>query len=406
MESIVIVGGGQAGGWAAKTLRDQNYQGKITLLGDEMYPPYERPPLSKDVLLDKRSPETAYLFSANQLEHLRIEHHAGCRATAIDRQAKKVVLFDGKTVGYDRLMLATGSRVRSLQVEGANLSGVYYLRGINDAVAIRRSLVPGSRLLIIGGGWIGLEVAAAARQKGVDVVLVEAAGQVCSRVLPPDIAGYVQHYHQNKGVRFVLNTTVTKINGENGIESVELSNGERIFADSSVIGIGVMPNDEIAREAGLNVDNGIIVDATGRSSDRDIFSAGDVANQLDGAGKRVRIESWSNAQNQAIAVAKAMLGLQSLYRDLPYFWSDQYDLKIQILGSSTNFDEVSVRGEESSCQFIKCFLKGGLISMAIGINSSQELPIVRRLMQRSVKIEREQFSGVKNLSEILRAAQA
>lgn len=403
-ESIVIVGAGQAGGWAAKTLRDQNYAGKIFLLGEERHPPYERPPLSKDILLDKRSVDSTYLFTSRQLQEFDIDHLSGVKATSIDRYSKTVSLSDGKAVSYDRLMLATGSRVRKLRVEGGSLLGIHYLRGIDDAIAIRETLVEGSRLLVVGGGWIGLEVAAAARQKKLDVVVIETSSQICSRVLPADIARHLQEYHEARGVRFVLNAAVTSFTGVDRMTAAELSNGTSIAGDSVVVGIGVIPNEEIAKEAGLAVDDGIIVDASGRTSDPAIFAAGDVANQPNGKGGRIRIESWSNAQNQAISTAKAMLGANSVYEDLPSFWSNQFDLMIQILGTFDPHQEIAFRGNENESCFVKCYMNDGVITTAVGFNSIKEMSIVRRLIQRKIRVEADRFAAVENVGDMMRPA--
>ncbi|HJU11483.1 MAG TPA: FAD-dependent oxidoreductase [Candidatus Binataceae bacterium] len=403
IQSIVVIGAGQAGGWAAKTLRDQKFAGKIFLVGDEHHPPYERPPLSKDVLLGSRSPESTYLWSRTKLVQLGMDLMLGCRAIAVNRENKTVILSNGQTLAYDRLMLTVGSRVRQLGTPGAALPGIHYMRGINDALAIRQSLVPGSRLIVVGGGWIGLEIAAAARQRNVDVILVEASGQLCSRVLPPPLANYLQRRHEERGVRIFLGTTVVRFGHGQHFKYAELSDGTQIPADTAVIGIGVIPNAEIATEAGLESENGIVVDTFGRTSDHSIYAAGDVANQPDGLGGRVRLESWANAQNQAIAVAKAMLGGDSPYRDVPYFWSDQYETKLQILGIFANHDDVVVRGNDDS-RFMSFYMNGDKIIAVAGIDCPQEIAAARRIMQRGMAVDRRRLASAENLNEILRGA--
>jgi 3-phenylpropionate/trans-cinnamate dioxygenase ferredoxin reductase subunit len=402
MQSVVIVGAGQAGGWAAKTLRDQNYTGKIVLVGDEQHPPYERPPLSKDVLLGTRSPESTYLWTATKLTELNIDLMLECSAVSIDRQSKTVTLSNGHVLRYDRLMLTTGSRVRRLSTVGAELPRIHYMRGINDTVAISQALVSGSRLLVVGGGWIGLEIAAAARQRNIEVILVEASRQLCSRVLPADVALYLQQQHERQGVRVLLNTSVAEFRGKTHFESALLSTGDQITADTAVVGVGVVPNSEIASESGLETNNGIVVDASGQTSDNSIYAAGDVANQPDGAGRRVRLESWSNAQNQSIVVAKALLGADSVYQDVPYFWSDQYEIKLQILGDFAGYDNIVRRGNEDS-QFTSFYLKGNKIIAVVGINRSQDIAIARRLMQKNVAVDRQRLVSAGALNEILRA---
>ena len=403
MQSIVIVGAGQAGGWVAKTLRDQKFAGKIVLVGDEQYPPYERPPLSKEVLLGIRNPESTYLWSCNKLAELNIDLMLGCHATSIERQNKTVNLPNGKTLAYDRIMLTTGSRVRKLGTPGVDLPRIHYMRGINDTLAISQSLAAGSRLLVVGGGWIGLEIAAAARQRNVDVILVGASSQLCSRVLPADLARYLQQQHECHGVRIILNTTVTEFRGKQHFEFAELSSGEQIAADTTVIGIGVVPNSEIASDAGLETGNGIVVDASGRTSDDSIYAAGDVTNQPDGSGGRVRLESWSNAQNQAIAAAKAMLGADSLYQDVPYFWSDQYEIKLQMLGSFANFNDIVVRGDKDS-QFISFYMNNNEIAAVVGVNRPQDVAVARRLMQKKIAVDPQRLISADSLNEILRSA--
>lgn len=404
MRSMVILGAGQAGGWTAKTLRDQGFAGSIVLIGEETHPPYERPPLSKDVLLRKRNAESTYLWSADKLAELGLECLFGVRATDIDRLGKVISLSDGKSVRYDKLLIATGSRPRTLVAPGAEIEGIRYLRNIEDALALRGLLRSDTRLLIVGGGWIGLEVAAAARQRGAEVVVVEAASQLCQRVLPSDLAGLIQRYHEDRGVRFVLGATATKFIGDRRIQAVQLSNGARLQTDTVLIGIGAIPNAELAQAGGIEVENGIVVDASGRTSDAAIFAAGDVANQPNRRRGRARIESWSNAQNQAIATAKAMLDVPSTYDDLPYFWSDQFDLKVQIVGTFGSFDDAVIRGDTKECKFVKCFLKDGSITTAVGFNASQDIAILRRLMQRNVKFECSGLIESPNLKELLRSA--
>jgi 3-phenylpropionate/trans-cinnamate dioxygenase ferredoxin reductase subunit len=405
MQSIVVIGAGQAGGWAAKTFRDQKFAGNIFLVGDEPHPPYERPPLSKDVLLGRRTAESTYLWTAEKLSALGIELMLDCRAISIDRQARMVRLSNGGRLPYDRLLIATGSRVRKLATPGADLPHIYYLRGIDDAAAISRSLLPGSRLLVVGGGWIGLEIAAAARQRHVDVTLVEAANQLCARALPAQIASLLQEEHQGRGVKILLNTTVLEFHGKDRFEYAELSNGDRIAADRAVIGIGVVPNSEIASEAGLETDNGIVVNHFAQTSDPAIYAAGDVANQPDWRTGRVRLESWSNAQNQAIGAAKAMLGTGCKYQEVPYFWSDQYDLKLQMLGSFSDYDRIIEHGEQRRNPTI-IFLKGNMIAAIVAINRPKDIAVARRAMQKKVFFEPERLSSSENVHELLRAALA
>ncbi len=401
MRSVVVIGAGQAGGWVATTLRNQKFAGRIVLVGDEQHPPYERPPLSKDVLLGSRTPESTYLWPRTKLAELEIDMMLGCRAISIDPLNKRAAFSDGRVLGYDRLVLTTGSRVRRLGIPGADLPGIQYMRGIEDTRAISQSLISGSSLLVVGGGWIGLEIAAAARQRNVEVVLVEASNQLCSRALPPHLAEYLKRQHEDHGVRVLLGTTVTRFRGKDHIESAELSSGDQIAAETVVIGIGAVPNSEIASDAGLETNNGIVVDASGRTSDYSIYAAGDVANQPDGMGGRMRLESWSNAQNQAIAVAKAVLGANSRYQDVPYFWSDQYETKLQLLGLCSDYEDIVVRGNQSG-PFIRFYINGDKIAGVAAVNRPQDVAVARRLMQKKIAVDRLRLASVENLAELLR----
>lgn len=405
MKSVAILGAGQAGGWVAKTLRDKGFDGDIALVGDERHLPYERPPLSKEVLLGSREPESTRLWPQSLFTDLQIRLMLNCGAVSINRRDRIVTLRAEKELAYDRLVLTTGSRVRKLDVPGAALSDIYYLRGIDDASAISRSFASGKRLLVVGGGWIGLEIAAAARKRGIDVVLVEASGQLCSRVLPSDLAQFLQGLHQDHGVQFRFNTTVAKFLGTTRVESAELSDGTNLLADIVVIGIGVLPNSEIASAAQIDVANGIVVDSFGRTSDNLIHSAGDVANQPDGAGGRVRLESWSNAQNQAIAVANAMLGSSAPYQEVPYFWSQQYEVTMQVLGFFSGYSEVILRGDPAQQRFARFYISNGKIRAFAAVNRSQDLAITRRLMQRQGPVDLQRLSSGDNLQAILRDTQ-
>jgi 3-phenylpropionate/trans-cinnamate dioxygenase ferredoxin reductase component len=403
MPCFVVLGAGQAGGWAAKTLRDQNFTGRVVIVGDEKHPPYERPPLSKGVLLGTIPPADTYLWSPDKFAEAAIELRPGYRATAIQRESKRVLLSNGEALPYDRLLIATGSRVRRLSTEGAELQRIHYMRSIEDAVAIKQSLSAGSRLLIVGGGWIGLEIAAAARQKNVDVTLVEASNQLCSRALPSNIADHLFRFHKRRGVEILLNTSVVAFHGDEHFKSAELSNGNQIAADSAVIGVGVVPNAEIASEAGLDVNNGIVVDYFCRTSDASIFAAGDVANQPDSTGGRLRLESWANAQNQAIAAAKTMMGNDTRYSDIPYFWSDQYEINLQILGSFTNFDEICIRGDPNG-SFTTLYLCGQKLVATVGLNRPQDIAAARRIMQKEIPVNSHDLAVVNNLADVLRVA--
>ena len=380
--TIVVVGAGQAGGWAAKTLRDEGFEGRIVLIGEEPYPPYERPPLSKEVLLGKAPVDSSYLWPEGSFDEWRIELRTATAVSAIERAAKTVTLAGGDSLGYDKLMLATGGRVRKLPIEGADLAGVHYLRDIPDSQAIQADISRGSDLVVVGGGWIGLEVAAAGRMLGANVVVLEALDQLCGRALTPQLAAHVLEIHRAHGVDIRLGTSIEAVLGDGRVSGARLPDGTVLAASAVVIGIGLIPNVELAAEAGLEVDNGVVVDALGQTSDPDIYAAGDVTNHPnDLLGRRIRLESWENAQNQAIAAAKAMLGGETPYNEVPWFWSDQYDVNIQLIGLPTEWDETVTRGDRAEGAFIEFYLKGGRIEGAASINNPRDIRFAKRLMQ-------------------------
>lgn len=331
-ERALIVGGGQAGGWIAKTLRSEGFAGRITVVGEEIHPPYERPPLSKAVLLSAEAIGETVLLSSGQAAALDIELTLGKRVTALDRAARVARCADGDAMSYDMLFLTMGSRPRvpDWMIEDDR---IHLLRTLDDAARLREGLRSTRRLLVIGGGWIGLETAATARAMGIDVIVVQATDAVCSRSLPPAVSQWLLHLHQQRGVRFCLRETVQSVRVAGGQVEIELASGLHLSGDRLVVGIGNLPNSELAAAAGLATNDGIMVDQVGRTDDDRIFAAGDVAAfPCTFARKTVRRESWANAQNQAIAVARTAMGLDATYEQLPWLWSDQYGINIQIAG--------------------------------------------------------------------------
>ena len=386
--TIVVVGAGQAGGWAARTLREEGYAGRIVVIGEERYPPYERPPLSKEVLLGKAPAESCYLWPAESYDERRIELRLGQAARRILRADKAVELEDGERIGYDKLMLATGARVRTLPVAGIDLAGVHYLRAIPDTEAIRADIAPGIRVLVVGGGWIGLEVAAAARMLGAEVVVVEALDRLCPRALAAEFAGHLLGIHRRHGVDVRLGAEVEALTGNGRVTGARRAGGRTVEASVVVIGIGIVPEVALAAEAGLEVENGIVVDQLGRTSDPDISAAGDATCHPNGLlGRRIRLESWENAQNQAIAAAKAMLGGTTPYNEIPWFWSDQYDVNIQLVGLPVEWDRTVTRGDRAADKFVEIYLKGERIEGAAAINEPRDIRFVRRLMQTGKAVD-------------------
>lgn len=395
--SIVIVGAGQAGGWAARTLRSEGYTGRIVLIGEESHAPHERPPLSKAVLAGDAEPATCDLFKPEALAGLGLEFSRNQRVTAIDRAARTVVVDDGKRVHFDRLILTTGSRVRTLAIEGADLPGIHYLRTIADATALRARLTAGARLLVVGGGWIGLEAAATARKRGASVTVLEAADRLCARAAPPGLSAFLARMHAVHGVQLRFGAGLKAFSSAQDASLVaSLADGGELAADVVLVGVGIVPNIELARDAGLAVDNGILVDDQCRTSDPEIFAAGDVTNQLSSwLGRRVRLESWQNAQDQAIVAAKALLGEDARYDPLPWFWSDQYDANIQILGMPVNWPAAVVRGDTAAKSFSLFYLREDRIEAVVSVNAPRDLRAARRLVEQARIVRAENLSDPK-----------
>ena len=382
--TIVIVGTGQAGGWAAKTLRDEGYAGRIVLLGDEAHPPHERPPLSKAVLTGHAAPESTHLFKAEAFASLALDVRSGATAAAIDRDAKHVRLTDGDAIAYDKLILCTGGRARVLPIPGADLPGIFTLRTIADSLRTGEAIAASKHVIVAGGGWIGLEVAAAARKRGAAVTVVEMASRLCERTVPMEISAFLERLHRGHGVEIVLNSAIEAFApGASGALAIRLSDGRTLTADVCVVGVGLIANDELARAAGIACENGVLVDHGCRSSDPDIFAAGDVAvapNRW--AGRRIRLESWQNAQDQGIAAARSALGREIHYEPLPWFWSDQFDANVQIYGLPSPTHRAVIRGDPSAVPFLAFYLESDRIKAAVGVNAARDLRFARRLIEQ------------------------
>lgn len=396
IHTIVIVGTGQAGGWAAQTLRSEGFTGRIVLIGDEVHPPHERPPLSKAVLSGAAQPETTRLMKPEAFDALGAQWRPGVQARRIDRAARQVLLSDGEAVPYDKLILCTGGRARRLAVPGADQVPLHTLRTIEDAMALAPALMPGRRVVVVGGGWIGLEVAATARQRGADVVVVETQGRLCERTVPAAISEYLLALHHSQGTRVVLGAGVLGFaRAADGRSEVRLADGSVLAADTIVLGIGLVPNDELAREAGLACEGGVLVDARCRTSDPDILAAGDVAVALNPwAGRRLRLESWQNAQDQGIAAARSALGHAVDYQPLPWFWSDQYGMNLQIYGVPTPAHRVVQRGDQASGGFVLFYLAGDVVQAAIGPNAARDLRFARRLIEQRRPVDTERLADL------------
>ena len=381
-ESVVIVGGGQAGFQVAASLRAGGYAGAVRLIGTEPHPPYQRPPLSKALLLGKMERERLLFRQPAFYEAQAIELRLGETVTGLDRAARSVTVTNGEAVPYETLVLATGTRVRPLPVPGAELAGVVYLRTLDESEDLARRIAAAERVAVIGGGFIGLEVAAAARMLGKPVTVLEAAERLMGRVVAPVISTFYADLHRGRGVELVLDARIARLEGEGGrVRAVAMADGTRHAADLVVVGIGVLPNVELAIAAGLACENGIAVDAHGRTSDPAIFAAGECTRHPNRfAGGWARLESVQNAVDQGKAVAAAILGRPVPYDEVPWFWSDQYEVKLQMVGISTGHDQQVLRGSPASGQFSVCYFHGGRLQAIDSVNRPGDHMTGRKLL--------------------------
>ena len=368
----MIVGASLAGAKAAETLREEGFGGPIVLIGEEDERPYESPSLSKDYLLGKAERETIYVHPQAWYADHGVDLRLGTLVTGVDPLAHEVTLADGSRIGYGKLLLATGSAPRRLPLAGADAEGVLYLRRVADSDRIRTTLQTATRVAVIGAGWIGLETAAAARSAGVGVTVLEAAELPLLRVLGREVAESFAGLHREHGVDLRFGVQVAEITGSGGqADGVRLADGSHIPADAVVVGIGITPNSQLAEAAGLEVGNGIVVDAGLRSSDPDIYAAGDVANAYHPLlGRHVRVEHWANALNQPQAAARAMLGQDVAYDLVPYFYTDQYDLGMEYAGyvEPGGYDQVVFRGDKDKREFVAFWLSGGRVLAGMNVN--------------------------------------
>ncbi|QRP44000.1 NAD(P)/FAD-dependent oxidoreductase [Amycolatopsis sp. FDAARGOS 1241] len=371
-QGFVIVGAGLAGAKAAEALRGGGFAGRVTLIGDEPDRPYERPPLSKEFLAGKAERDSVFVHDPGWYAEHDVDLRLGVTATELDRAGKLVRLDGGETVGYDKLLLATGSSPRRLPIPGSDAQGVHYLRRLADSVRLKETLTAGSRLAVIGAGWIGLEVAAAAREAGAEVTVLEVADLPLLNVLGREVATVFADLHRARGVDLRLGVTVDEITTEGGkATGVRLDDGTVVRADAVLVAVGAAPNVGLAQAAGLAVDNGVVVDASLRSSDPDVFAAGDVASALHPLfGEHLRVEHWANALNQPAVAAAVMAGQDATYDELPYFFTDQYDLGMEYHGHVIpgGYDRVVFRGDVEAREFIAFWLLGGRVLAGMNVN--------------------------------------
>lgn len=391
---IVVIGGGQAAAQAIQSLRMGGYTGTLTLVGDEPALPYQRPPLSKAYMKGEFAEERLYFKPAAWYEDNNVELLLSTRATGIDRAARQVLLEHGGHLDYDALIIATGSRPRALPVEGADLDGVFDLRGLADVERIRPQMTAGRSIVIVGAGYIGLEAAAVARQMGLDVTVLEMAPRVLARVTSPVMSAFYETEHRNQGVDIRTDARLSRLEGRDGqVSAAILADGTSLKADIVLVGIGILPNQELAEEAGIACDNGILVDRDARTSDPHIFAAGDCAcRPLVHYGRSGRLESVHNAIEQGKLAAAAILGKPRPPEDCPWFWSDQYDLKLQIAGLSQGYDEIVLRGAPEDRKFAAFYLRNGTLIAVDAVNSAPEFLASKKLIMQGAKLAPDTLS--------------
>jgi 3-phenylpropionate/trans-cinnamate dioxygenase ferredoxin reductase subunit len=393
-ERVVIAGAGHAAGQLVASLKQQKFAGQIVLAGDEKYLPYQRPPLSKKFLSGNLAAERLYVKPPAFYDDPQIELRLDTRITQIDRDKKFLRTADDGSIPYDKLILALGSRVRRLDIDGANLDGVHYLRSIADVDGIRAALENKKNAVIVGAGYIGLEVAAVTRQLGLDVTVVEMADRVMSRVVSPEISDFYQIEHTSHGVKLRLSTGISAFRGGDHLEAVETADGELIPADFVVVGVGILPNTELANEAGLDVEDGIVVDDRCQTSDANIYAVGDCTRHPNAIyDRQLRLESVHNALEQAKTAVSNICGDEIHYAQVPWFWSDQYDLKLQIAGLSAGYDDVIIRGNPADRSFACLYLKDKKLIATDAVNSPREFVQSKALIANHQELDRDELSN-------------
>jgi len=391
-EKVVIAGAGHAAGQLVASLKQQKFAGQIVLVGDEPYLPYQRPPLSKKFLSGDMPAERLYVKPASFYDDPQIELRLETLITEIDRDGK-TLKTDSGDIAYDTLILALGSRVRHLPVEGADLDGVHYLRRIADVDGIHAELQHKKNAVIVGAGYIGLEVAAVIRQLGLEVTVVEMADRVMSRVVSPEISDFYQIEHATQGVKLRLSTGIAAFRGDGRVSAVETADGELIPADFVVVGIGIIPNVELASDAGLTVEDGIVVNDQCQTSEPGVYAVGDCTSHPNSIyDRRLRLESVHNALEQAKTAVNNICGKETHYSQVPWFWSDQYDLKLQIAGLSMGYDDIVIRGNPADRSFACLYLKDGILIATDAVNSPKEFVQSKALITARTVVDREKLA--------------
>lgn len=388
---VVIVGAGQAAAQLVQSLRRGGYEGDLTLLGDEPYAPYQRPPLSKGYLKGTMEERRLFFRPEDHYANNGITLRRNTRVSRIDRAARTVVTEDGASLPYDRLVLTTGARPRPLPCEGNTLSGVLTMRSLDDAKALQTALDKPSRMVVIGGGYIGLEAAATVSQMGHEVTVLERMPRLLARVTSETIASFYQNLHQAHGVAVRCGVDVAAIEGNTHVTGVRVGAGEVLPADVVLVGIGVLPNQELAVEAGLACDNGILVDDAGRTSDPLIFAAGDCTRRpVPGYGESLRLESVHNALDQADRIAAVLCGNPLPDGEVPWFWSDQYDVKLQTVGLFNTHDSIDVRGDPAGQKFAVLYYQEDRLIAIDAVNDVPSFMAGKKILKRGLPIDRAQ----------------
>ena len=390
-----MVGGGHAAGQAVARMRQNGYQGEITLIGDEAYVPYQRPPLSKQYLAGELPIERVLLRPPQFYADKRIALKLGQRVESLDAQAKSIKLTTGETLDYDKLLLATGGRARRLPLPGAECAAIHYLRDIRDVDSIRGKVFSGAKLVIVGGGYIGLEVASAGTKLGVEVTVLEMESRVLARVTSARMSAYYEHLHAGRGVRIVTGARAARFEELGERVRVHCADGKAFEADIVIIGAGILPQIELAEAAGLACENGILVDEHCATSDPDIYAAGDCTNHPNPLlGRRLRLESVPNAMEQARVCADNMCAKPATYAAIPWFWSDQFELKLQMAGFSTGADEEVQRGDAAENAFAVFYLKSGQIIAVECVNTPREFMAARKLIESGKQVSARQLADL------------
>ncbi|MDB5429401.1 MAG: FAD-dependent pyridine nucleotide-disulfide oxidoreductase [Caulobacter sp.] len=391
---VVIVGAGHGGGLAAAYLRQYDHTGLIVLIGEEPIAPYQRPPLSKAWLKGEADAESLKLKPDSWYAENNVDLRLSTVVSEINRGARTVILSSGEVIGYDHLIIATGARARALPIPGADLNGVLELRTAADAERLKAAIGPGKKLAVIGGGYVGLESAASGRALGAHVMVIERESRLLARVACEVLSSFFQSYHEKQGVAFELGASVEALEGKDGhITGVRLADGRLIECDAALVGVGAVPNEELARDAGLECTNGVVVDLDARTSDPHVFAIGDVTHRpLPLYERNFRLESVPNALDQAKHAASAIMGRAQPAPEAPWFWSDQYDLKLQIAGIPFDADAILVRGDVASAKFAVFHLKGDLVQAVEAVNAPPEFMMGRRLLEHRTPVSREKLA--------------